>query len=126
MVISLGGGVNQVGVISLNGIVSADAARTGGLALDDAIICLCAQALWFDHRATHCRQLKIHIGAAIPQDEQLSLEVQGVDQVSSLPRPVVLTTDDIVEALQESTAGCGKTGEKSAGKDAAGVDLRHH
>jgi len=45
--------------------------------------------------------LKIRIGAAIPQDNQLSLEVQGQDQVTSLPRPVTLTTDDIVEALQE-------------------------
>jgi len=44
---------------------------------------------------------KITIGAATPQDQQLSLEVQGQDQVTSLPRPVVLTTDDIVEAVQE-------------------------
>jgi len=46
--------------------------------------------------------LKIRIGAAIPQDEQFSMEVQGQDQVTSLPRPIVLTTDDIVEALQDS------------------------
>jgi rod shape-determining protein MreB len=46
--------------------------------------------------------VKIRVGAAISQDEQLSLEVQGVDQITSLPRPVVLTTDDVVEALQDS------------------------
>ncbi len=45
--------------------------------------------------------IKIKIGAAIPQDQQLSIEVQGQDQITSFPRPVILTTDDVVEALQE-------------------------
>ena len=38
MVICLGGGVNQVAIISLNGIVSGDASRTGGMELDEAIV----------------------------------------------------------------------------------------
>lgn len=46
-------------------------------------------------------QLKIKIGAAIPQDEQHSMEIQGQDQVSGLPKPMILTTDEIVEALQK-------------------------
>ena len=112
MVISLGGGVNQVGVISLNGIVSADAARTGGLAFDDAIISYVRKRFGLIIGQPTAEQLKIHIGAAVPQDEQLSLEVQGVDQVSSLPRPVVLTTDDIVEALQESLLDVVKLAKK--------------
>ncbi len=45
--------------------------------------------------------IKIKIGAAIPQEQQLSIEVQGQDQITSFPRPVILTTDDVVEALQE-------------------------
>jgi rod shape-determining protein MreB len=101
MVISLGGGVNQVAVVSLNGIVSADASRSGGLAFDDAIISYVRKRFGLIIGQTTAESLKIKIGASIPQDEQLSLEVQGVDQVTSLPRPVVLTTDDIVEALQE-------------------------
>jgi rod shape-determining protein MreB and related proteins len=112
MVISLGGGVNQVAVVSLNGIVSADAARTGGLALDDAIIAYARKRFGLIIGQPTAEILKIRIGAAIPQDEQLSLEVQGVDQVSSLPRPVVLTTDDVVEALQESLLEIVKTTKK--------------
>ncbi|MHC1740971.1 MAG: rod shape-determining protein [Anaerolineaceae bacterium] len=102
MVISLGGGVNQVAVVSLNGIVSAEASRTGGLSLDEAIISYVRKRFGLIIAQPTAEQLKIKIGAAIPQDEQLSLEVQGVDQITSLPRPVVLTTDDIVEALQDS------------------------
>jgi rod shape-determining protein MreB len=46
-------------------------------------------------------QMKIKIGAAVPQDTEQSMEVQGQDQVSGLPRPVTLTTSEIVEALQD-------------------------
>jgi rod shape-determining protein MreB len=112
MVISLGGGVNQIAVVSLNGIVSADSARTGGLALDDAIIADVRKRFGLIIGQPTAEILKIRIGAAVPQDEQLSLEVQGVDQVSSLPRPVVLTTDDIVDALQESLLEIVKTTKK--------------
>lgn len=112
MVISLGGGINQVGVVSLNGIVSADADRTGGLALDEAIITYVRKRFGLIIGQTTAEQLKIRIGAAVPQDEQLSLEVQGVDQVTSLPRPVVLTTDDVVEALQEPLLDIVKLAKK--------------
>jgi rod shape-determining protein MreB len=46
-------------------------------------------------------QLKIRIGAAIPQDQQEMMEIQGQDQVSGLPKPATLTTEEIVEALQD-------------------------
>ena len=45
--------------------------------------------------------LKIKVGAAIPQDKEEGLEVQGQDQVSGLPRPVTITTGEVVEALQD-------------------------
>jgi len=112
MVISLGGGVNQVGVISLNGIVAADADRTGGIVFDDAIVSYTRKRFGVVIGQPTAEMLKIKIGAAIPQDQQLSLEVQGQDQVTSLPRPVVLTTDDIVEALQEPLMDIVKLGKR--------------
>ena len=45
-------------------------------------------------------QLKIRIGAAVDQDEQEAMDIQAQDQVSGLPKPATLTTDEIVEALQ--------------------------
>jgi rod shape-determining protein MreB and related proteins len=101
MVLCLGGGVNQVAIISLNGIVSGETARTGGSELDEAIVNYVRKRFGVIIGPQTAEQLKIKIGAAVPQDQQLSLEVQGQDQVTSLPRPVVLTTDDIIEAIQE-------------------------
>ena len=46
-------------------------------------------------------QIKLKIGAAVPQDEEQSVEIQGQDQVSGLPRPFSLTTGEIVEAMHD-------------------------
>ncbi|MCX6054552.1 MAG: rod shape-determining protein [Chloroflexi bacterium] len=101
MVVCLGGGVNQIAIISLNGIVSGDSSRTGGSDLDESIVSYVRKRFGVIIGQPTAEQLKIKIGAAIPQDQQLSFEVQGQDQVTNLPRPVVLTTDDIIEAIQE-------------------------
>lgn len=101
MVISLGGGTNQVAVLALNDIVAAETARTGGLAMDEAIITYVRKKYGVIIGQPTAEQLKIRIGAAMPQEEQQSLEVQGQDQVTGLPRPVTLTTADVVDALEE-------------------------
>lgn len=100
MIISLGGGTNQAAILAMNDIVTAETSRTGGLAMDDAIIAYVRKKYGVLIGQTTAELLKIKIGAAIPQDSQLTMEVQGQDQVTALPRPVTLTSDDIVEALQ--------------------------
>ncbi len=101
MIICMGGGTTQAAVLAMNGIVSADKTPTAGLKMDDAIIAYVRKKYGVIIGQPTAEQLKIRIGAAIPQDEQGSMEVQGQDQVSGLPRPATLTTDEIVEALQD-------------------------
>ena len=101
MIICLGGGTAQVAVMAMNGIVTAETARTGGIKLDDAIVSYSRKKYGIIIGQPTAEQLKIRIGAAIPQDQSESLEVQGQDQVSGLPRTINLSTDDIVEALQD-------------------------
>ena len=102
MIICLGGGTTQAAVMAMNGIVSAETSHTAGLKFDEAIISYIRRKYGLIIGQPTAEQLKIRIGAAIPQpDEQQSLEVQGQDQVSGLPRPAMLTTDEIVEALQD-------------------------
>ncbi len=101
MVICIGGGATQAAVIALYGIVSADTLREGGAEQDEAIISYVRRKYGVILGQTTAEQLKIKIGAAVPQDKEESMEVQGQDQVSGLPRPVTLTTSEVVEALQE-------------------------
>lgn len=101
MVICLGGGATQAAVVSLYGIISAETLRAGGLHLDESIITYVRRKYGVIIGQATAETLKIKIGAAVLQEKEDSLEVQGQDQVSGLPRPVTLTTGEIVEALQE-------------------------
>jgi rod shape-determining protein MreB and related proteins len=102
MILCLGGGTVQAAVLAMNGIVAAETARTGGLRLDEAIILYVRKKYGIIIGQPTAEQLKLRIGAAVPQEQQQIMEVQGQDQVSGLPRPVSLTTDDVVEALQDA------------------------
>jgi rod shape-determining protein MreB and related proteins len=101
MVICLGGGATQAAVMAMYGIVSAGTLRAGGLHLDEAIITYVRRKYGVIVGQPTAELLKHKIGAAVPQDTEQSMEVQGRDQVTGLPRPVTLTTGEIVEALEE-------------------------
>ncbi len=100
MIICLGAGTTQAAVISMTGIVSAESNRTAGLKLDEAIINYVRKKFGLIIGQPTAEQLKLNIGAATPSQEEKTMEIQGQDQVSGLPKPASLTTNEIVEALQ--------------------------
>jgi rod shape-determining protein MreB len=112
MVICLGGGCTEAAVMAMYGIVSAETLRAGGLELDEAIINYVRRKYGVVIGQVTAEQLKTKIGAAVPQDTENSMEVQGQDQVTGLPRPVTLTTGEIVEALQDPLKAVIETGRR--------------
>lgn len=109
MIICLGGGATQAAVLAMYGIVSAQTLRAGGLALDDAIIGYVRRKYGLVIAQPTAEQVKINIGAAVPQDEEDSIELQGQDQVTGLPRPFTLTTGEVVEAMEGPLTGIAET-----------------
>jgi len=112
MVITLGGGCTEAAVMAMYGIVSAETLRAGGMDLDEAIVNYVRRKYGVVIGNVTAEQLKVKIGAAVPQDTENSMEVQGQDQVTGLPRPVTLTTGEIVEALQEPLKAVIETGRR--------------
>ncbi|MEA4958811.1 MAG: rod shape-determining protein, partial [Anaerolineaceae bacterium] len=100
MIICLGAGTTQAAVISMTGIVSAETTPVAGLKLDDAIINYVRKKFGLIIGQPTAEQLKLRIGAAISTDDEKSMEIQGQDQVSGLPKPATLTTNEVVEAMQ--------------------------
>ena len=100
MIISLGAGTSQAAVVSMSGIVSAESSRIAGLRIDDAIINYVRKKYGLIIGQTTAEQLKLNIGAAIPSEDQKTMEIQGQDQVTGLPKPASLTTNEIVDAMQ--------------------------
>lgn len=109
MIICLGGGTSQAAVLSMHGIVSAETSRIAGLELDEAIISFVRRKYGLIIGQPTAEQLKIRIGAAVPQDNQESMQIQGQDQITGLPKPATLNTDEIVEALQTPLASIADT-----------------
>jgi rod shape-determining protein MreB and related proteins len=102
MVIDLGGGASEAAVLSVYGVVASAAVRTGGVRMDEAIASYIRRKYNLMVGLPTAEESKIRIGAAIPLDsEPLRMEIQGRDQVSGMPRSVEISTDDIIEALEE-------------------------
>ena len=87
--------------MAMHGIVAADTLRAGGIAMDEAIISYVRKKYGLIIGQLTAEQVKLRIGAAVPQEEEKSIEIQGQDQVSGLPRPATLTTGEVVEALRD-------------------------
>jgi rod shape-determining protein MreB and related proteins len=101
MVLSLGGGATQAAVVAMYGIVASETLRIGGMQLDDAIVSFVRKKYGLIIGQQTAEQIKISIGAAVQLDDEHSVELQGQDQVTGLPKPLTLTTGEIVEALQD-------------------------
>lgn len=101
MVVLMGGGCTQAAVLALHDIVSGNTLREGGLHLDDAIITYVRKKFGLIIAQPTAEQIKVRVGAAVPQDQELSMGLQGQDQVSGLPKPFTITTSEVVEAVQD-------------------------
>jgi rod shape-determining protein MreB len=100
MVVSMGGGCTQAAVIAMNDVVSGETLRVGGFDLDDAIAGYVRRKYGLHIGQRTAEMVKLRVGAAVPQDEEQNMELQGQDQVTGLPRPLTITTSEVVEALQ--------------------------
>jgi rod shape-determining protein MreB len=101
LILCLGGGTTQAAVIAMYGIVAGETLREGGIALDEAIVGYVRKKYGLIIGQQTAEQVKIKIGAAVHQEEEQSVEIQGQDQVTGLPRPITLTTGEIIDAMEE-------------------------
>ncbi len=104
LVVDLGGGTTDIAVISLNGIVTSKSIRIGGNKMDEVIQrhIKTKYSLMIGDRTAE--EIKMKIGSAYPLENELALEVRGRDLVAGLPKTIVVTSDEIREALSEPTS----------------------
>ncbi len=104
MIVDIGGGTTEVAVISLGGIVASQSARIGGDGLDQAVIQYVKKEYNLALGERTAEEIKIQIGAAHPLEEEIYAEIRGRDLVSGLPKTVVVSSTEILEALAEPVA----------------------
>jgi rod shape-determining protein MreB len=101
MVVDIGGGTSEVAVISLGGIVVSQSIRIGGDEFDEAIINYAKREYKLLIGQQTAEEVKLEIGSAYPMPEEVQAEIRGRDMVSGLPKTVVLTSEEIRQALEE-------------------------
>ncbi len=108
MVVDIGGGTTEVAIISLSGIVYAASVRIGGDRFDEAIIHYVRRNYGNLIGETTAERIKTEIGTAFPaaaKDNEKDYEVRGRNLAEGVPRSFVLTSTEILEAIQEPLSG---------------------
>ncbi len=105
MVLDIGGGTSEVAIISLNGIVYSNSVRIGGDKFDEAIINYIRRNYGTLVGEATAEKIKQEIGSAYPGNEVLELEFKGRNLAEGIPRSFTLTSNEVLEALQEPLSG---------------------
>ncbi len=101
MVVDIGGGTTEVGVMSLGGLVYAASIRTGGDKFDEAIINYIRRNYGMLIGETTAEQIKKQIGSAFPGSEVREMEVKGRNLAEGVPRTFTISSNEILEALTD-------------------------
>ncbi len=101
MVVDIGGGTTETAVISLGGIVHLEAIRVGSFDIDAAIQTYVRREYGIAIGERTAEEIKMAIGSAAPTDDEVKAEVRGRDLMSGLPKTVILSPEEVRDAIEE-------------------------
>lgn len=101
LVVDIGGGTTEVGLISLGGMVYAGSIRVGGDKFDQAIINYIRRNFGMLIGEPTAEMIKKKIGSAFPGSEVMEIEVKGRNIAEGVPRTFTVHSNEILEALSE-------------------------
>ena len=104
MIVDIGGGRAEAAIISMYGIVVSESIRVAGDRLDDAIAAYVKRRHNLVIGDRTAEEAKIAIGSALPLEENLTMEIRGRDQITGLPKTIVITSHEITQAIQDCLA----------------------
>ena len=101
MIIDIGGGTADIAVIALDGPVVSESIKVAGDDFDEAILRYMRKKhnLLIGERTAE--DIKVNIGCACKRPENVTMEVRGRNLVTALPKTVIVSSDEIMDALLE-------------------------
>lgn len=100
MVVDIGGGTTDIGVVSMNGIANSASLKIAGIEFDNAIIRYVRRNYGLVIGQNAAEDAKLAIGCVIDRPEPVKTEVKGRDIKTGLARQIELTGEDMREALK--------------------------
>jgi len=104
MVVDIGGGTTDVAVISMAGIVYSRSVRIAGNKMDEDIVQYIKRKYNLLVGERTAEEIKINIGSAFPLEEEVTMEIKGRDLVEGIPKTLVISDEEIREALSEAVS----------------------
>ena len=101
MVVDVGGGTSETALISLGGVVALQAVRVGSFDIDAAIQTFIRREYGIAVGERTAEEIKVSIGSAWPVQDHIKAEVRGRDLMSGLPKTVILSPEEVREAIAE-------------------------
>ncbi len=101
LVIDIGGGTTEIGVISLDGLVISKSIKVGGDRFDSDIVDYMRKKFNLFIGERTAEEIKIEIGSATKREEVAKMNIKGRDQISGLLKEIEISSEDIREAIKE-------------------------
>ena len=102
MIIDIGGGTTEVAIISMSGIVFSKSIRIAGDEMDEAIVNYIKRKYNLLIGERTAEEIKINIGSAYPMEKSMTMEVKGRDLVVGIPKTLLISDEEVREALTET------------------------
>lgn len=102
MIVDIGGGTSEVGIISFGGVVASRSVRVGGDRLDEEIIQYIKKKYNVLIGESTAEKVKIEIGNAVEDHKPETMDVRGRDLVNGLPKVVTIESTEIYFAIKET------------------------
>ncbi|MBO2527735.1 MAG: rod shape-determining protein [Clostridiales bacterium] len=100
MVVDIGGGTTDIGVLTMNGVANSASVKVAGIAFDDAIVKYIRKNYGLLIGENTAEDIKISIGCVWQRPEALSMAVKGRDLKTGLAREIVIASDEVMECLK--------------------------
>ncbi len=102
MVVDIGGGTTEVGIVSLGGMVYKNSARIGGDKFDEAIVNYIRRNFGMLIGEQTAEKIKKEIASAFPGGEVLEMEITGRNLSQGIPQSFTISSTEILEALTDA------------------------
>ncbi|WP_342599006.1 rod-share determining protein MreBH [Psychrobacillus sp. FSL H8-0483] len=102
MIIDIGGGTTEVGIISFGGVVASNTVKAAGDRMDEGIIHFVRKEYNVIIGEPTAELIKKTIGHALVPHEVEHMEIRGRDLVTGLPKTISLSSTQIQVVLKES------------------------
>lgn len=100
MIVDIGGGTTDIGVLTMNGIARSSSLKVAGTEFDEAIVKYIRRRFGLLIGVNAAEDLKMAIGCVTPRPETLTMEVKGRDLKTGLAKTAVISSEDIMEAIK--------------------------